>query len=141
MIGHTPSHRRTVWTALLVLAVVGIGGYVMGWYARVPWYDSFAHGTGSAALTLAIGIWLYRRAVTGATDAPIALILTLTGLGMGIGAGWEMLEYGYDHLTGPKSVILPKPDTIADLVWDGVGALIGATLVLAIVRGTRETGG
>lgn len=121
---------------------VGIGS-ALGAARSMSWYDSFAHATISAAMTFIAGMWLYDRALTGAVAAPMSLVATLTAVGVGVGGLWEIAEFAYDHLNGPSNVILGKPDTIADLAWDCVGALVGASAVLVTARrghGLREGG-
>ena len=126
--------RALAWILLAIAILVAVGGVWLGLYERWPWYDSMAHGVSSFGGTFAVAWWLYGRALTGARGAPLHLLAVVLLVGLGLGAIWEAAEYVYDHVNGPGSTILGKPDTIHDLGWDALGALAAGGALLAVLR-------
>ena len=132
--GIVSAHRTTVSAALGIAGVLGIGGWIFGWYSQFPWYDELTHAISAFAVTFAAGLLLYGRVLTGANESRAVFILALTLVGLGIGGAWEFLEFAYDRLSGPSNVIQGKFDTMIDLCWDTAGALAAAMYVAGIAR-------
>jgi hypothetical protein len=53
---------------------------------------------------------------------------------LGLGGLWEILEFLYDKLIVKPNVILPKFDTIMDMIMDTIGALVAALVHLRMLR-------
>ena len=65
------------------------------------------------------------------TRAPhyVGIFVVTLALGLALGALWEILEFAADEFVGSQ-LSLGNRDTIGDLVADGVGALVGAALLV-----------
>lgn len=130
------SERVSAWVVLGAVAMAAVAGLLAGWYQQFTWYDEVVHTAFGFAVTFAVGVWLSARAPFLASGHAGTFMLVLIALGLGIGAAWEMLEFAYDHLTGPGSVILGKFDTVVDLACDLGGA--GLAAVIVAVAESRE---
>jgi len=60
----------------------------------------------------------------------VGFFLTALFLGMAIGAGWEIVEWTLDSLTG-SNLVISTTDTATDLIWDTIGAG-GSALILVL---------
>lgn len=130
----TAGARAVVWSSLAIAVLANIAGYVGSLYARWAWFDKALHCYTIGALTLALSLALYGRALTGARDRRLVLILVIAAVGLGIGARWEIAEWGYDRFT-PGNAIKGKDDTITDLIADALGALIAGAWASALAEG------
>ena len=107
-----------------------------GWYETVWWWDHLTH-TLSAALLAALadtGIRLLADASDRITLPPAFRLVLVLVLTLAAGVLWEVLEFlgrllatQYGHQ--PLLVQYGLADTVLDLAFDGVGALLG-TVVL-----------
>ena len=129
-----PRDRRTAWILLLIAGLANAAGYVFGLWDRPRWFDEVVHGYTTLALTLVLGLYLYGRVFTGARTHAVLLTFVIASLGVGIGALWEIAEWAYDQWAA-GNVILGKWDTITDLVYDTLGALVAGAVATAMVRG------
>ena len=120
--------------ALAVQAAAAVVGWWLGWYEQIEWYDELVHVGFGFAVTLAAGIRLHGRVLTGADRYGAVLVLVLIGIGLGVGALWELLEFTFDQLNGPDNAILGKVDTMIDLFCDAVGAAVGAVWAVSLAR-------
>lgn len=116
-------------------------GEVYDFYNRFWWWDVAMHG-GSAIGFGLIGFVLVFMMFQGDRFAapPGAIAFFAFCFALAIGAMWEVFEFSMDQLFGlnmQKSGLL---DTMADLIVDMGGALIGASMGYAYLRG-REFGG
>lgn len=59
----------------------------------------------------------------------VGIFVVTLALGLALGALWEILEFAADEFVGSQ-LSLGNRDTIGDLVADGVGALVGAALLV-----------
>lgn len=146
----TLSPTATVWlTATVLLHAVGM----LGPYGTVWWWDHLTH-TLSAAVVASVG-YVAARALDVHSDAiyfprefMVAFVLLFT---LALGVLWEVLEFaartlGEAYGYGPLLYQYGLADTIVDLVFDAVGALVVAAFgagtlsdaVDALVRRLRE---
>lgn len=126
--------RKSAWIFLLLAGAANAVGYALGlWHAPV-WFDEVVHGYTTFALTLVLAFHLHGRVYTGARTHPATLTLAVTSLGVAIGAVWEIAEWAYDEWIAPGNAILGKWDTITDLGYDTLGALVAAAIATAVVR-------
>lgn len=126
--------RKTAWICLLLAAGANAAGYALGLWHSPVWFDEVVHGYTTFALTLVLAFHLHGRVYTGARTHPATLTLAVASLGVAIGAIWEIAEWAYDEWIAPGNAILGKRDTITDLGWDTLGALVAATIATAVVR-------
>ncbi len=99
----------------------------------LPWYDGLLHGYATFAYTLLFGLFAYGAVFTGAREHRLLLVLAIGSVGLALGALWEIAEWAYDQIVRPN-VILPKTDTILDLIVDAAGALVAGIVCLRMLR-------
>lgn len=110
----------------MVAAVASAAGWFWGLYERVWLFDEFIHVIATLALTLVVGFCgLYAR-VEGLKRQPFLLAISLVSFGVALGVAWELIEFYIMTLHPPMNL----PDTISDLVMDGVGAVLAIPLSL-----------
>lgn len=126
--------RKSAWIFLLLAAAANAAGYALGLWHSPVWFDEVVHGYTTFAITLVLAFHLYARVYTGARTHPATLTLAVASLGVAIGAVWEIAEWAYDQWIAPGNAILGKWDTITDLGWDTLGALVAAAVATAVVR-------
>lgn len=116
-------------TVAVVVHTVG----VLGAYEAVLWFDDVAHAT-SASVVAAVGYASARSLDVHSEHlrlTPWFSVLYLLAFVMAAGVVWELLEYAVDSGTaalGPTGTTLQTDldDTVTDLVYDTVGALVVA---------------
>lgn len=135
-----PAEKRTAWILLLIAALANAAGYAFGLWDRPRWFDEAVHGFTTLALTLVLALYLYGRVYTGARTHAVLLTFVIASLGVGIGALWEIAEWAYDQWAA-GNVILGKWDTITDLAYDTLGALVAGAMATAMVRGRSRQDG
>lgn len=110
-------------------------GSLWNLYSEIFWYDEVVHGYNffALALTLVVAVYVYGTVLTGADGHGLLLVLAVVGLGLALGALWEIAEWTYDQFVRPN-VILPKTDTIVDLMVDAAGALAAGIVRLRMLR-------
>lgn len=123
--------RVSLWITLAVfLHAVGM----LGLYATTWWWDHLTH-TLSAALVAAVG-YAATRALDRYSDAlylPPAFLFAFTLLfTLACGVLWEVLEFAARALgeyvgADPVLVQYGVDDSVLDIVFDGVGAVVVAT--------------
>jgi hypothetical protein len=125
------------YDAGLIVAMALLGwGEVLGVYDSWRYYDNVVHTTVPLLLTGLLYVLLMRLAVLPELHAltqlhqRIGFFLTALFLGMAIGAGWEIVEWTLDSLTG-SSLVISTTDTATDLIWDTIGAG-GSALILVL---------
>jgi hypothetical protein len=126
----------TLWiTTAVFLHTLGTVGLPGGesFYSTVPWWDSLTH-TLSASVVAGAG-YAAVRAIDEHTDAVAFprrfLVVFILLFVMAFGVFWEILEFGVGGLaalTGTDSVLTQYglADTLLDLVFDAVGAVVVA---------------
>ena len=142
----------------ILLLVVVTFEYViansLGFYARFGYYDKFQH-TMIPAITSFIGmLMIYIGYLTGKFRASCTMSWVIIVLvTIGLGAILEVIEYTFDIVIGPATnfvishgaltqgspILSPYHDTMTDLIFDIIGALIGATFgVWLLLRHRKE---
>ena len=124
--------QRTVWIVLGAAAGAAVAGSMLNWYEQIVWYDEVVHAGFGFAVTFAAAVWLSPDVLVGWREHGGRLLVVLLLIGLGIGTLWELVEFAYDHLSGPQNVIKGKVDTVVDLLCDAGGALVAAVLAVAM---------
>jgi uncharacterized membrane protein YjdF len=125
------------YDAGLIVAMVLLGwGEVLGVYDSWRYYDNVVHTTVPLLLTGLLYVLLMRLGVLPELHDltqlhhRVGFFLTALFLGMAIGAGWEIVEWTLDSLTG-SSLVISTTDTATDLIWDTIGA--GASALILVL--------
>lgn len=129
----TRSQQTLAWSLLAVGLLASVAGSVWNLYSEIFWYDEVVHGYNFFALTLVVAVYAYGVVLTGDARHEFLLILTIAGLGLALGALWEVAEWTYDQFVRPNA-ILPKTDTILDLMVDTAGALVAGVVRVRMIR-------
>ena len=129
----TRSQQALAWGLLVIGLLASGAGAVWNLYSKIFWYDEVVHGYNFFALALVVAVYAYGPVLTGANRHGFLLVLAIGGLGLALGALWEIAEWAYDQLVRPNA-ILPKTDTIIDLIVDTVGALAAGVVRLRMLR-------
>lgn len=129
----TRYQQALAWGLLAAGLIASGAGSLWNLYSKIFWYDEVVHGYNFFALTLVVAIYAYGRVLTGADRYGMLLVFTVAGLGLGMGAIWEIAEWAYDQFVRPNA-ILPKTDTIIDLIVDTTGALAAGIVRLRMLR-------
>jgi hypothetical protein len=113
-------------TALFVLATLYLGE-VQDFYDRFWWWDLVLH-FGSAMGFGILGFLLVFMLFQGDRYAapPWAVGALSFCLAMTVGVLWEIFEYAMDTLFGFNMMKSGLPDTMGDLIVDGIGAALAA---------------
>lgn len=81
-----------------------------------------------------MAVYAHGVVLAGGRKHGFLLVLTIAVIGLGLGAAWEIAEFGYDHFIAKPNVILPKIDTIVDMILDALGALVAGLVCLRMLR-------
>jgi hypothetical protein len=116
-------------------------GEVFDFYTRFWWWDLVMHA-GSAIGFGLIGFVLVFMMFQGDRYAapPIAVAFFAFCFALAIGAIWEIFEFGMDQVFGLNMQKSGLMDTMADMIMNVMGALIGAGTGFAYLKG-RARGG
>ncbi|WP_375570774.1 hypothetical protein ABWH93_20765 [Seohaeicola saemankumensis] len=116
-------------------------GEVFDFYNRFWWWDMVMHAASAIGFGL-IGFVLVFMMFQGDRYAapPIAVAFFAFCFAIAIGAIWEIFEFGMDQVFGLNMQKSGLMDTMADLIMDFIGALIGAGAGYAYLKG-RARGG
>lgn len=133
-VGITWAQRATAWSLAAFGASAAVASVIFGLYSRFPWFDEALHAYNFFALTLLVAVYAHGVVLTGGRRHGFLLVLTITAIGLALGAAWEIAEFGYDHLIAKPNVILPKIDTIIDMILDTMGALVAGLVCLKMLR-------
>jgi len=124
--------RFTLWIALaLFLHALGM----LGFYGEIGWYDRLTH-TLSAAVVATVG-YVVARAIDDHSTAVVLtdrfLFVYVLVFTLGLGVLWEILEFGTvlgARLLGFEPILTQYglTDTLGDLLFDTVGAVVAATV-------------
>jgi uncharacterized membrane protein YjdF len=121
--------------SLIVAMVLIAWGEVLGVYDSWRYYDNVVHTTVPLLVTGMVYVLLMRLGVLPELreltqlHQRIGFFLTALMLGMAIGAGWEIVEWSLDELTG-SNLATSVTDTATDLIWDTIGAATSALILV-----------
>jgi len=131
-----------VWiTTAVLLHTIGSAGF----YARVPWWDHLTHAL-SASLVAGAGYTTLRAVDLHSDEIDIpsrfAFVFILVVV-LAFGVVWELFEFGLDIVADETGISMPLAqfgldDTVADLTYNSVGALIVALFGQAHLTGVAE---
>jgi hypothetical protein len=120
----------------LIVAMTLVGwGEVLGIYDSWRYYDNVVHTTVPLLLTGLIYVCLIRLDVVpelrdlNSTSQRVGFFINVLMMGMAIGAAWEIVEWTLDTTTGSQ-LIISTTDTATDLIWDTIGSLASATILV-----------
>ena len=130
----TRAQRTTAWVLAALGALAAVASVVFGLYAIFPWFDEALHAYNFFALTLLVAVYAHGAVLAGGREHGFLLVVVIAVIGLGLGALWEIAEFGYDHFIAKPNVILPKIDTIMDMILDTAGALVAGFVCLKMLR-------
>ena len=116
-----------------------------GLYASVGWWDHLTHAT-SASIIAAIG-YILVRAIDAHHDEIVLprrfFVVFVVSFVLAFGVLWELFEYGLDVLAATTGIEMPLAqhgldDTVKDLVFNSIGALIVGVWGQAYLTGVGE---
>ncbi|MBQ2260356.1 MAG: hypothetical protein II336_03205 [Loktanella sp.] len=114
-------------------------GEVFDIYYKIWWWDIALHATSAIALGMIGFLFIYMLFDGDKFAAPPSAIAFLAfTFALSIGAMWEIFEYGMDVFFG-TNMQKSADDTMIDLIFDAIGAIIGALAGYAYLKG-RKTG-
>lgn len=114
-------------------------GEVLGVYDTLPVFDDIVHVTLPLLTAPVLYIGLARLDVVpdprDETHARhyVGMAVVTACLGITLGALWEVVEWRSDAWFG-TSLQIDNSDTVSDLVYDSVGSVLGAALLVAWAR-------
>lgn len=100
-------------------------GTVSQVYWHIPWWDKAMHGVSGVVFGFLGFLILYtlreqnKLSMSLKLMAMFAFCFSLAG-----GAVWELAEFGSDHFLGSGAQRNGNPDTMNDLLYDAIGALL-----------------
>ena len=117
-----------------------------GLYARIGWWDHITHAM-SATLVAGIGytfvraVDLHSDQITIPNQFAFAFILITV---MAFGVVWELFEFGLDIAADATGIAMPLAqhgldDTVRDMMFNTLGAIVVATFGQAHLLGVAET--
>jgi hypothetical protein len=119
--------RPSVDIAFGVVALIAVWSSVLDIYITTPWWDLPVHLVTNGLCAALLYILLVRvRVVADAATLPrpmLSTVVVTTALGLALGVFWEIFEWiGHTYLD--PEIFVGYTDSIGDLVWGGVGALL-----------------
>ena len=136
--GFTRAQKGLAWGLAVFGALVAVLSIVFGWYQLFAWFDEALHAYNFFALTLLLAMYAYGVVLTGGREHGFLLVLTITAFGLALGALWEIAEFAYDRILAASNVILPKLDTMIDMIIDTGGGLVAGLVLLWMLRKDDE---
>jgi hypothetical protein len=127
----------TLWitaaVSLHAFGTVGLPGSEANLYATIPWWDHLTH-TLSASVVAAVGYATARsfdEHAQGVDLPPRFMFVFILVFVLAFGVLWEVIEFALDELsalTGTTAILSQHglEDTMLDLVFDSVGAVVVA---------------
>lgn len=130
----TSSNRAIAWVLVVIAALANIAAYIFNWYVQFWWFDEVIHAYTIFALTLVLALYAYGTVLTGATQHPLLLVITVAAIGVGIGGVWEVAEWLYDLFLTQHNTIKGTPDRLIDLVMDTLGGLVAGWITVKMAN-------
>ena len=112
---------------------VDVMGNVLNLYDTIDWWDDVNHFANWVFLSLGVGVLLLRTAFQ-----PIALAGFVLAFGASLAILWELGEYLTFIRTNEDEFATAYTDTLGDLTFDLVGALIAAGITYRMARGRHR---
>ncbi len=127
---------------VLIVTSSSLHGYglLFDLYDETEWFDNITHTLSSMTVGIIVFyavmcIQYYSGSKVNFTGRGLTVITALISLSFGV--YWEVMEYVLDSLTTSVAQYSPY-DTVTDLVWDSMGALLASLWVHRYMRG-RDT--
>lgn len=135
------------WLGLWITAAVFLHSLgSAGLYGHIQWWDHLTHAT-SASVVAGVGYTVARAVDIHSEDiyipARFAFVYILVVV-LAFGVIWELLEYGLDIVAEMTDLPMPLAqkgldDTVRDLMFNSLGALLVALFGQAHLAGVAET--
>ena len=117
-----------------------------GLYGHIPWWDNLTHAM-SASLVAAVGYTAARAIDLHSDDIHVPGRITFVYIFvvvLSFGVVWELFEFGLDLAADATGLTMPLAqhgldDTVRDLMFNSVGALLVALFGQAHLTGIAET--
>lgn len=109
---------------------VDVMGNVLNLYDSITWWDDVNHFANWLFLSLGLGVLLLRTRYE-----PLVLAVCVVAFGASLAIIWELGEYLTFIRTNEDEFDTAYTDTLGDLTFDLVGALIAAALTYRLARG------
>lgn len=134
------------WLALWITAAVSLHSLgSAGLYGLIYWWDNLTHAV-SASLVAGVGYTVARAVDLHSEEIDIprrfAFVYILVVV-LAFGVIWELFEFGLDVIAGSTGLTMPLAqhgldDTVRDLMFNSLGALIVAVFGQAHLTGIAE---
>ena len=134
------------WLGVWITTAVFLHTLGSAWfYAQIGWWDHLTHAL-SASLVAGVG-YTTIRAVDLHSDEiriPDRFAFVFIFVVLGFGVVWELFEFGLDIVADETGIDMPLAqhgldDTVGDLMYNSVGALLVAVFGQAHLAGVAET--
>lgn len=117
-----------------------------GLYAQIGWWDSITHAM-SASLVAAVGYTAARAIDLHSDDIHVPrrfVFVYILVVVLSFGVIWELFEFGLDVVADATGLTMPLAqrgldDTVRDLMFNSLGALVVAAFGQAHLTGVAET--
>lgn len=106
-------------------ALLNAVGYMGDLYGSLYFFDELAHLVTAFTITAAFGTLVYRPVLPHFRQRQMLLVMVLASFGLSTGALWEIFEYA-------AHIRVDLADTVSDLAFDAVGAVLGAVLAVRL---------
>jgi hypothetical protein len=110
-------------------------GSARGYYNRYAWLDEFVHFVGGTLVALLgfllVYIIYYRK---GLLTSPRFIAITTFFFSLAIGSLWEIFEFLIDTFFGSNMQLGSLLDTMLDLTFDCIGAVITSVCVYFYIK-------
>jgi len=134
------------WLGVWITSAVFLHTLGSAWfYAQIPWWDHLTHAL-SASLIAGAGYTTLRAVDLHSDEISIpsrfAFVFILVVV-LAFGVVWELFEFALDIVADETGISMPLAqfgldDTVLDLMYNSVGALIVATFGQAHLTGVAE---
>ena len=130
---HLPMEFELFLTVFIYAAI--FLGEIKSFYAKFWWWDLGLHALSGIALGFTgfvILYTLYQRSRISATAFSIALFSF--SFGLALGTVWEIFEFAMDSLFGLNMQKTGLRDTMWDLIVDGLGSFLTASIGFVYIK-------
>lgn len=127
----------TLDLAFGVVALMSVWSSVTDLYVTVRWWDIPMHFLmNGLAAVVAVLLFVRLRVIADPQKLPrpvLAAVLVTTAFGLGLGVVWEVFEW-FGKTFIDEEIYVDYADTIGDLVWGGLGSVLGGLALPALAR-------